>query len=87
MHRSTAFPAAAPHVVRAGELAESTAQTAEALRRSAVSRDAAGATAIWPGRVSTKLLARTAAEALRRVVCLNTNECSYASLPGRPCEP
>lgn len=87
MHRSTAFPAAAPRVVRAGELTESTAQTAEALRRAAVSRDAAGATAIWPGRVFTELLARTAAEALRRVVYLNTNECPYVFLPGRPCEP
>ena len=39
MHRLTAFPAAAPRVVRAGELTESTAQTTEGLRHRAVSRD------------------------------------------------
>jgi uncharacterized RmlC-like cupin family protein len=53
MHPPTTSPAAAPRVIRADELSESTAQTADAVRRAAISRDTTGATGIWLGKVST----------------------------------
>jgi hypothetical protein len=87
MHRSTTLPATSPRAVRAGELTKSTVQDGGALRCAVVSRDTAGAGALWPGSAFTELPALTAAEAPQRVVHLNTYECSYASLPGRPCEP